>query len=130
MKASVKPALMTHGGCAAVHPHPRNKTDAELRALVEKDGVFGIYDLFYLRRARANPTWTITLRIWRTRSNVCGEDHVGIGSDASFDVLDLSPEARADWDQCSPPGERLAWPHRKRTECLIRKVSTVPTELW
>lgn len=33
MKASVKPVLMTHGGCAAVHPHPRNKTDAELRAL-------------------------------------------------------------------------------------------------
>lgn len=31
--------------------------------------------------------------------DVCGEDHVGIGSDASFDTLDLSQEARARWDK-------------------------------
>ena len=99
MKASAKPVLMTHGGCAAVHPHPRNKTDAELRALAEKGGVFGIYDLFYLAPSPRQPTLDDYVRHMTHALDVCGEDHVGIGSDASFDVLDLSAEARAGWDK-------------------------------
>jgi membrane dipeptidase len=34
--ASVRPPLMTHAGCRAVNPHPRNKEDRDMRALVEK----------------------------------------------------------------------------------------------
>ena len=99
MTASAKPVLMTHGGCAAVHPHPRNKTDAELRALAEKGGVFGIYDLFYLAPSPRQPNISDYITHMAHALNVCGEDHVGIGSDASFDSLDLSPEARANWDR-------------------------------
>jgi membrane dipeptidase len=99
MRASAKPVLMTHGGCAAVHPHPRNKTDGELRALAEKGGVFGIYDLFYLAPSPRQPNVGDYLAHMTHALDVCGEDHVGIGSDASFDSLDLSPEARAKWDQ-------------------------------
>ena len=33
MKISSKPVLVTHAGCAAIHPHPRHKSDALLRAL-------------------------------------------------------------------------------------------------
>jgi membrane dipeptidase len=99
MKASANPVLMTHGGCAAVHPHPRNKTDAELRALAEKGGVFGIYDLFYLTPSPRQPNLDDYVAHMAHALDVCGEDHVGIGSDASFDTLDLSAEARAKWDQ-------------------------------
>jgi membrane dipeptidase len=99
MSASTKPVLMTHGGCAAVHPHPRNKTDAELRALAAKGGVFGIYDLFYLAPSPRQPDLDDYLAHMTHALDVCGEDHVGIGSDASFDSLDLSPEARANWDE-------------------------------
>ena len=31
MAASKRPVIMTHAGCAAIHPHPRNKTDDQLR---------------------------------------------------------------------------------------------------
>jgi membrane dipeptidase len=99
MKASTKPVLMTHGGCAAIHPHPRNKTDADLRALAQKGGVFGIYDLFYLAPSPRQPNLDDYIAHMTHALDVCGEDHVGIGSDASFDVLDVSPEARANWDK-------------------------------
>ena len=99
MKTSAKPVLMTHGGCAAVHPHPRNKTDGELKALADKGGVFGIYDLFYLAPSPRQPNVDDYMAHMTHALDVCGEDHVGIGSDASFDTLDLSPEARANWDK-------------------------------
>ncbi len=99
MEASAKPVLMTHGGCSAVHPHPRNRTDAELRALAKKGGVFGIYDLFYLAPSPRQPNLDDYMTHMAHALKVCGEDHVGIGSDASFDSLDLSPESRADWDK-------------------------------
>jgi membrane dipeptidase len=99
MKASTKPVLMTHGGCVAVHKHPRNKTDADLRALAEKGGVFGIYDLFYLAPSPRQPNLDDYIAHMRHALDVCGEDHVGIGSDSSFDTLDVSPESRAQWDK-------------------------------
>jgi membrane dipeptidase len=99
MQASAKPVLMTHGGCVAVHPHPRNKTDAELRTLAEKGGVFGIYDLFYLAPSPRQPYLDDYMTHMAHALEVCGEDHVGIGSDASFGSFDVSPEARADWER-------------------------------
>jgi membrane dipeptidase len=99
MKASSRPVLMTHGGCAAVHPHPRNKSDAELRALADKGGVIGIYDLFYLAPSPRQPGLDDYLAHMTHALDVCGEDHVGIGSDTAFDSVDLSPEARAKWDR-------------------------------
>jgi Zn-dependent dipeptidase, microsomal dipeptidase homolog len=99
MKASAKPVLMTHGGCAAVHQHPRNKTDADLRALAEKGGVFGIYDLFYLAPSPRQPNLDDYIGHMTHALDVCGEDHVGIGSDAAFGTLDISPGARANWDK-------------------------------
>jgi membrane dipeptidase len=99
MAASTKPVVMTHGGCAAVHPHPRNKTDEDLRALAQKGGVFGIYDLFYLAPSPRQPNVDDYMAHMTHALDVCGEDHVGIGSDSSFESIDLSPEARADWDK-------------------------------
>jgi membrane dipeptidase len=33
---------VTHAGCCAVNDHPRNLTDAQLRALAARDGIFGL----------------------------------------------------------------------------------------
>lgn len=99
MKASKKPVLMTHGGCAAIHPHPRNKSDADLRALAEEGGVLGVYDLFYLAPSPRQPDLDDYVAHMTHALEVCGEDHVGIGSDASFDRLDVSKEARERWDK-------------------------------
>jgi len=48
--------IMSHAGCAAVHPHLRNKTDEQLRALADKGGVMGIYDLPYLTASPRQPS--------------------------------------------------------------------------
>ncbi|MGE5233853.1 MAG: dipeptidase [Acidobacteriota bacterium] len=87
------PVAVTHAGCAAVVDHPRNKRDAELRALAERGGVVGIYWMPYLRRS-GQPTSADLLAHLEHALQVCGEDHVGIGSDLSLSPLALTPAAR------------------------------------
>lgn len=97
IEVSQKPVLITHAGCAAVHPHLRNKTDEQLRAVAEKGGVVGIYDLFYLAPSPRQPTVEDYVAHMAHALSVCGEDHVGIGSDTSFDAFDVSPASQASW---------------------------------
>jgi len=99
MAASTKPVVMTHGGCVAVHPHPRNKTDDQLRALAAKGGVLGIYDLPYLSASPRQPTLDDYMAHMTHALDVMGEDHVGIGSDTSFGSMDHSPESQASFDE-------------------------------
>ncbi len=40
--ASSKPVIASHSGCRALHDHPRNLTDEQLRRLAQRDGVVGI----------------------------------------------------------------------------------------
>lgn len=97
MAASGKLVAITHAGCSAVHPHLRNKTDEQLRALAEQGGVFGVYDLFYLAPAGVQPTLEHYIAHMTHALDVCGEDHVGIGSDTTFTAFALSDEDRAAW---------------------------------
>jgi len=97
IEASAKPVLITHAGCAAVHPHLRNKTDDQLRAIAEKGGVVGIYDLFYLAPAGRQPIVDDYIAHMMHALNVCGEDHVGIGSDTYFGTVEFSDQDRAEW---------------------------------
>ncbi|PQA88750.1 dipeptidase [Hyphococcus luteus] len=87
IEASAAPIAITHTGCAALAPHPRNKTDAELRALAEKGGVAGIYFMPYLTPGRQHMAEDIVLHIEHA-VDVCGEDHVGIGADQSVTGID------------------------------------------
>jgi membrane dipeptidase len=82
--ASKKPALITHAGCRAVYMHPRNKEDRELKALADKGGVIGIYMLPYLTASPKQPMLEDFLQHLDHAVKVCGEDHVGIGSDIPF----------------------------------------------
>jgi membrane dipeptidase len=90
LAASKKPTLITHAGCAAVHPHPRNKSDALLRAVADKGGAVGIYDLPYLTASPKQPTLEDYMTHMTHALKVCGEDHVGIGSDSGIAPFDLS----------------------------------------
>ena len=82
--ASKKPAVITHAGCRAVYMHPRNKEDRELKALAEKGGVIGIYMLPFLTEPPRHPMLKDFLHHLDHAVKVCGEDHVGIGSDVPF----------------------------------------------
>jgi membrane dipeptidase len=99
MAASSRPVLMTHGGCSAVHAHPRNKTDDQLRALAAKGGVIGIYDLPYLTASPRQPTIKDYIDHMAHALTICGEDHVGIGSDQSIQPFDTSPKAMEEFQQ-------------------------------
>ncbi|TCM19382.1 membrane dipeptidase [Novosphingobium sp. PhB165] len=98
MAASKKPVLITHAGCAAIHPHPRNKSDALLRTLADKGGVVGIYELAFLVPAPAQPGLDAYLAHIEHAVRVCGEDHVGIGTDGLLTPFDTSPESMKAWN--------------------------------
>jgi len=93
---SAEPPVMTHAGCAAVHVHPRNKTDEQLRALAAKGGVVGIFDLPYLTASPRQPTVDDYMAHMEHALRVAGEDHVGVGSDVGIAPLDTSPAGMAE----------------------------------
>ena len=77
------PVAITHSGCAAVFEHPRSKRDEELRAMAEKGGVVGIYMMPFLN-PEGPPSADDFYRHIEHAVQVCGEDHVGIGTDNSI----------------------------------------------
>jgi len=86
-RASKQPISINHTGCRALTDLPRNKTDEELRLVADKGGFVGIYFMPFL-----NPTGHATAadvvahieHAW----NICGEDHVGIGTDGGTTPID------------------------------------------
>ena len=95
--ASRRPVLITHAGCNAVYAHPRNKSDAVLRALADKGGVIGIYELSFLSAGPAQQSLDDYLAHMIHALKTCGEDGVGIGSDSSLVPFDTSAASLAEW---------------------------------
>lgn len=91
IRASSAPVAITHSGCNAVAAHPRSKNDEELRAMADGGGVIGIYLMPFLTPGRA-PTASDVLDHIEHALDVCGEDHVGVGSDLSTTPIDGSDE--------------------------------------
>ncbi|RDZ26076.1 dipeptidase [Lysobacter silvisoli] len=89
--ASKSPALVSHSGCAALAALPRNKTDEELRAMAQRGGVVGIYLMPFLR-VKGQPMAADLIAHLEHAVNVCGEDHVGIGSDGTVSAVQLTAE--------------------------------------
>jgi membrane dipeptidase len=75
-----RPMAITHTGCLAVTNHSRNKSDAELRVLAARGGVVGLYFMPYLRTA-GQPMAADLVAHLEHAIDVCGEDHVGLGTD-------------------------------------------------
>ncbi len=82
-----RPLVISHSGCRAVADHPRNKSDAELRRLADGGGVIGIYFMPYLRES-GQPHAADLLAHLEHALQVCGEDHVGIGTDGGITHFD------------------------------------------
>jgi membrane dipeptidase len=97
--ASTKPVLITHAGCAAVYAHPRNKPDEILKSLADRGGYFGVYLMPYVVASPTIPTREHVLDHIVHAINVCGSDHVGIGSDGSIEKTILTSEQKATFDK-------------------------------
>ncbi len=83
IRCSRAPVAVSHGACAAVHAHPRNKTDDVLRALAATGGYLGVCAVpAFLVDCRSRPaSLAIMVDHLLHAVEVCGEGHVGVGSD-------------------------------------------------
>ena len=90
--ASKRPLAITHTGCRALVDFPRNTHDRELKALADKGGVVGIYFMPFLRRS-GQPTAQDLISHLDHAVNVCGEDHVGLGTDGNVSGAKLDAAA-------------------------------------
>jgi membrane dipeptidase len=82
VEVSKKPILYSHTGCRAVYDHPRSKTDEALKALAEKGGVAGIYNVpSFISPDPLKADIDDFLNHIDHAVEVMGVDHVGIGSD-------------------------------------------------
>ncbi|MBB3693621.1 dipeptidase [Sphingomonas sp. BK580] len=96
--ASIRPVVISHAGCAAVQPHPRNKSDTLLRSVADAGGVVGIYELSFLAPPPRQPTLDDYLTHLEHALAVCGEDHVGIGTDGGLLPFNTSPASMKAWN--------------------------------
>ncbi|MCC2981403.1 dipeptidase [Sphingomonas sp. IC-11] len=84
---SAQPISINHTGCRALTDLPRNKTDAELRLVAERGGFVGIYFMPFLNPKSVASAADVVAHIEHA-INICGEDHVGIGTDGGTTAVD------------------------------------------
>jgi membrane dipeptidase len=94
IEASKAPMAITHTGCRALVDVPRNTHDRELKALADRGGMVGIYFMPFLR-ASGQPRAEDLIRHLEHAVNVCGEDHVGLGTDGGISGIELDEKYAA-----------------------------------
>jgi membrane dipeptidase len=131
-----KPAIISHAGCAAIHSHPRNKEDSQLRALAAKGGVLGIYDLMYLTPSPKQPEIDDYMAHMEHALKVAGEEHVGVGSDVGITPFDTSANGLAEYNKYQQERQKsgLAAPEEDRLPYVVglntpRKIEVIADEL-
>lgn len=95
IRVSRQPVSINHTGCRALTDLPRNKSDEELRLLAEKGGFAGIYFMPFLRLDGKATAADVVAHIEHAVT-VCGEDHVGIGTDGTVTAIDDLASYRAE----------------------------------
>jgi membrane dipeptidase len=93
IQASKAPMAITHTGCRALVDLPRNTDDESLKALADRGGVAGIYFMPFLR-ASGQPHAEDLIRHLEHAVNVCGEDHVGLGTDGNISGIEINDAFR------------------------------------
>lgn len=89
--ASKQPVLISHSGCRGLVDSPRLTADAELKLLADRGGMVGIIFWPYLR-AQGQQTASDVIRHIEYAIDICGEDHVGIGTDLGVMPNAITPQ--------------------------------------
>ncbi len=87
VRASGAPVSINHTGCRALADLPRNKTDEELRLVAARGGFVGIFFMPFLKTDGHPHAEDVVAHIEHA-IDVCGEDHVGIGTDGDVTAID------------------------------------------
>jgi membrane dipeptidase len=85
--ASKQPISINHTGCRALTDLPRNKTDEELRGAADKGGFVGIFFMPFLNLSGHARAEDVVAHLEHA-VQVCGEDHVGVGTDGDVTAID------------------------------------------
>ena len=93
---------MTHAGCRAVNETPRNLSDEQLRALADRNGVFGLM-LHPLTIDPVEPTIARVVDHLDHAASVIGPERICLGGDWTKRLHELMP-APAPPDGLMPPG--------------------------
>jgi membrane dipeptidase len=93
-RASRQPISINHTGCRALVDLPRNKSDEELRLVASRGGFVGIYFMPFVDAHSVCTAADVVAHIDHA-VNVCGEDHVGIGTDGGTTGIDDMAAYRA-----------------------------------
>lgn len=92
IRASRVPTIISHTACATLHEHVRNTTDENLRLLADHGGVVGICQIRpFLTEDRSDDNVRFYLDHIEHAIDVCGVDHVCIGSDRDHRVIEDDP---------------------------------------
>jgi membrane dipeptidase len=92
LAAAKKPAIISHANCRALNPHPRCKTDAQIRQLAAGGGVMGISAVrMFVRANSTGATIEDVLDHFDHVTKLVGVEHVGVGSDIDLDGYDKLP---------------------------------------
>lgn len=95
---TTKPMIYSHSNFAGLWSHPRNITDDQARACAETGGVVGIngVGIFLGPNGSAQRAERLAAMVDHIEYGVdlIGVDHIGVGSDYSFDHVDFNAELR------------------------------------
>jgi len=94
--ASSKPVSFNHSGCFALAEHPRHRTDAEIRAVADTGGVFGVFIMPYLSKGK-QPTAADVIAHLEHAIDVAGEDHVALGTDGAISPQEITEEFKEEF---------------------------------
>jgi len=83
IEISKDPVVFTHANCRSVCNHVRNKSDEQIKALAEKNGVIGICAFTPILNLQRHGTMSDFLDHMAHAISLVGIDHVGIGLDAA-----------------------------------------------
>jgi len=88
-----RPLTISHTGARALNDHPRNASDAAIRAVADKGGVVGVYFMPYLA-PDMHASGAMLLDNIDHIASVAGEDHVAIGTDGGILPVVIDQKAR------------------------------------
>ena len=81
IRESAKPVAYTHCCPSALKPHPRNKSDGELRFIADRGGMIGVTMFPAFLKRGADSTVGDYVEAMEHVISVAGEDHVAFGTD-------------------------------------------------
>lgn len=91
IRASQAPVIISHTAASSVFANTRNTTDDNLRLLARHGGVVGLCQIRPFLTTKHEGALEEYFRHINHAVNICGADHVGIGSDRDHRVIRMDP---------------------------------------